>query len=58
MITELDEPAQTVRSTAELVVITERVDDVALLLGHMIKMGVVEVLDNHLPQHWKQRGLR
>ena len=57
MITELDEPAQTVRSTAELVVITERVDDVALLLGHMIKMGVVEVLDHHLPQHWKQRGL-
>lgn len=57
MITELDEPAQTVLSTAELVITTERVDDVALLLGHMIKMGLVEVLDHHLPQHWKQRGL-
>ena len=57
MITELDEPAQTVLSTAELVITTERVDDVALLLGHMIKMGLVEVLDNHLPRHWKQRGL-
>jgi transposase len=57
MITELDEPTQTVLSTAELVITTERVDDVALLLGHMIKMGLVEVLDNHLPQHWKQRGL-
>ena len=57
MITELDEPAQTVLSTAELVITTERVDDVALLLGQMIKMGVVEVLDNHLPRHWKQRGL-
>lgn len=57
MITELDESAQTVLSTAELVVTTERVDDVALLLGHMIKMGLVEVLDHHLPQHWKQRGL-
>ena len=57
MITELDEPAQTVLGTAELVITTERVDDVALLLGHMIKMGMVEVLDNHLPQHWKQRGL-
>ena len=57
MITELDEPAQTVLSTAERVITTERVDDVALLLGHMIKMGLVEVLDNHLPRHWKQRGL-
>ena len=57
MISELEEPAQTVLSTAELVITTERVDDVALLLGHMIKMGLVEVLDNHLPRHWKQRGL-
>jgi transposase len=57
MISELEEPAQTVLSTAELVITTERVDDVALLLGHMIKMGLVEVLDNYLPQHWKQRGL-
>jgi transposase len=57
MMTELDEPAQTVLSTAELVITTERVDDVVLLLGHMIKMGVVEVLDNHLPPHWKQRSL-
>jgi hypothetical protein len=23
----------------------------------MIKMGLVEVLDHPLPQHWKQRGL-
>jgi transposase len=46
-----------VLSTADLVITTERVDDVALLLGHMIKMGMVEVLDNHLPQHGKQRGL-
>ena len=57
MITELDEPAQTVLSTAELVITTELVDDVALLLWHRIKMGLVEVLDNHLPRHWKQRGL-
>lgn len=57
MITDLDEPAQTVLSTAELVSTTERVDDVALLLGHLIKMGRVEVLDHHLPHHWKQRGL-
>lgn len=41
----------------ELVVITERVDDVALLIGQMVKMGFVEVLDRHIPRHWKQRGL-
>src|SRR5256712_4707542 len=37
--------------------ITERVDDVALLLGQMVKMGLPEVLDRHIPRHWTQRGL-
>ncbi len=41
--------------TSELVIITERVDDVALLIGHMVKMGFVEVLDRHIPRHWQQR---
>ena len=41
----------------ELVIITERVDDVALLLGQMVKMGLPEVLDRHIPRHWTQRGL-
>jgi transposase len=41
----------------ELVIITERVDDVALLIGQMVKMGLPEVLDRHIPRHWKQRGL-
>jgi transposase len=41
----------------ELVIITERVDDVALLIGQMIKMGLPEVLDKHIPRHWKQRGI-
>ena len=57
MIIELDEQAQEVLGPAELVIITERVDDVALLLGQMIKMGLVEGLDNPLPKPWKQRGL-
>lgn len=57
MIIELDEKAQETLGQAELVMITERVDDVALLLGQMIRMGMVEVLDHHLPRHWKQRGL-
>ena len=49
--------AQEILGTSELVIITERVDDVALLIGQMVKMGFVEVLDRHIPRHWKQRGL-
>ena len=41
----------------ELVIVTERVDDVALLIGQMVKMGLPEVLDRHIPCHWTQRGL-
>src|SRR5207302_8638856 len=41
----------------ELVIITERVAEVALLIGHMVKMGFVEVLDRHIPRHWQQREL-
>jgi transposase len=42
--------------TSDLVIITERVDDVALLIGQMVKMGLPEVLDRHIPRHWTQRG--
>jgi transposase len=42
---------------SELVIITERVDDVALLIGQMVTMGLPEVLDRHIPRHWTQRGL-
>ena len=42
---------------SDLVIITERVDDVALLIGQMVNMGFVGVLDRHIPRHWKQRGL-
>jgi transposase len=41
----------------ELVIITERVDDVAFLIGQMVKMGLPEVLDRHIPRHWTQRGI-
>jgi transposase len=57
MVIELDEKAREILGKTELVLITERVDDVALLLGQMMRMGLVEVLDHHLPRHWKQRGL-
>ena len=40
-----------------LLLITERVDDVAFLLGQMVKMGVPEVLDRHITRHWTQRGM-
>src|SRR5438128_4653337 len=41
----------------ELVIITERVDDVAFLIGQMVTMGLPEVLDRHIPRHWTQRGI-
>ncbi len=57
MIIHLSEQVQKRLGKTELVIITERVDDVALLLGQMMKMGLPEILDNHLPKHWQQRGL-
>ncbi|MCP3946332.1 hypothetical protein, partial [Herbaspirillum sp.] len=35
----------------------ERADDVPLLLAVMMRMKLHEVLDNHIPVHWKQRDL-
>ena len=55
MKVHVHQQAQEFLGTSELVIITERVDDVALLIGQMVKMGFVEVLDRHLPRHWKQR---
>ncbi len=42
---------------SELVIITERVDDVAFLIGQLVKMGLPEILDRHLPRHGTQRGI-
>lgn len=36
---------------------TERADDIPLLLGIMMRMGLHRVLDSHIPVHWKQRDL-
>ena len=57
MILKLTGQAQERLGKTELVVITERVDDVALLLGQMMQMGLPAILDQHLPKHWKQEGL-
>jgi transposase len=57
MRVQLAQQVQELVGSSELVIITERVDDVALLIGHMVKMGFVEVLDRHIPRHWQQRTL-
>jgi transposase len=49
--------AQAILGQSDLVIITERVDDVALLIGQRVKMGLPEVLDRHIPRHGTQRGL-
>ena len=38
-------------------IITERVDDIPLLLGQMDRMGLAEVLDAHFPTHGNWQGL-
>jgi transposase len=58
MRVQLAQQAQEILGQSDLVLITERVDDVALLIGQMVKMGLVEVLDRHLPRPWKQRRVR
>jgi len=54
---QLGDQAEAFLERKDLVIITERVDDVALLIGQMVKMGFVEVLDRHIPRHWQQGGL-
>ena len=57
MRVQLAQQAQEILGQSDLVIITERVDDVALLIGQMVKMGLPEVLDRHIPRHWRQRGI-
>src|SRR5713226_3742677 len=53
---QLSQQATALLGQSELVIITERVDDVALLIGQMVKMGLPEILDRPIPRHWTQRG--
>ena len=57
MRVQLVQQAKDILGQSDLVMITERVDDVALLIGQMVTMGFPEVLDRHIPRHWTQRGL-
>ena len=46
-----------VKGSDELTVQTERVDDVALLIGVMQQIGLHQIIDNHIPKHGNQREL-
>ena len=52
----LAQQAQALLGQSDLVLSTEGVDEVALRIGQMGTMGLVEVLDRPLPRHWTQRG--
>src|SRR5882672_9349427 len=54
---QLSQQATALLGQSELVIIMERVDDVALLIGQMVTMGLPEILDRHMPRHWTQRGI-
>ncbi len=43
MRVQLAQQAQEILGTSDLVIITERVDDVALRIGQMVKMGLPEL---------------
>jgi transposase len=46
-----------VQSRKELQIQSERVDDIPILIGMMIRMGLPHILDRHTPTHWNQRDL-
>jgi hypothetical protein len=56
MSVHVAQPAQEILGQSDWVMITERVDDVALLIGQMVKRGLPEVLDRPLPRPWTPRG--
>src|SRR6266536_6639448 len=57
MRVELSQQVTEILGQSELVIITERGDDVALRIGQMVTMGLPAVLDRPIPHHWTQRGL-
>src|SRR5438046_9207561 len=57
MRVQLAQQAKEILGQSDVVMITERVDDVALLIGQMVRMGLPEALDRHIPRHWRQRRL-
>ena len=53
---QLAQQAQKILGQSDVVMITERVDDVALRIGQRVTRGLPEVVDRPLPRHWTQRG--
>ena len=56
MRVQLAQQAQETLGQSDLVIITERVDDVALLIGQMVKMGFVEGLGPAYPSSLDATG--
>ncbi len=38
-------------------IISERIDDIVLLLSVMKQMKLPELIDEYLPRHWNQQGI-
>jgi len=57
MIADLTSEEQGIFDQDKLRIITERVDDIPLLIAQMIRMGLREIIDRHIPQHGNQRKL-
>ena len=54
---QLAPQAQELLGQGAWVILTERVDEVALRIGQMVTMDLPALLDRHLPRPWPQRGL-
>ena len=57
MKTGLASKGQYILNKNNIKITTERVDDVPLLIGQMLNMGLREILDKHIPAHGNQRKL-
>ena len=57
MITDSRSKDQEIFNKNKVQIITERVDDVPLLIAQMVRMGISEIIDRHIPKHGNQRDL-
>ena len=57
MIASQSGTTQPLTDKDKLIIVTEQVGDIPLLIGQMIRMGLPEILDRHIPRHGKQRDL-
>lgn len=57
MKSDMTSKKQSTLNKNNIQIATERVDDVPLLIGQMLNMGLPEILDKHIPAHGNQRKL-